>query len=187
MSCAGAGATCEPFLAKPVLSLVLRNCLVPMRLCLRFGPAMRELCHRGIGIVSSGAGLVGAPNLLAYAFSKPLRHGHGRERLGPIAPRHVDVLALVLEQTDTPALRRLLESPDETPPIPGTATVDEGVADALAKLSDGPTWFVGEMRAIRNSSPAAFLDSGGGAEEPFPAVHGSRAGQGNPPKEAARG
>jgi uncharacterized protein len=140
MSCAGADANCEPFLAKPVgtaSSLVQRNCLVPMRLYLRFAPAMRELFHGGVGIVSSGASLVGAPNMLAYAFSKPFDMVMGERVWAQSHEDGVDVLA-------------------------------------LANLSDEPTWFVGEMRAMRNSL-CALLDGGGGAEEPFPTVHGSRA------------
>jgi hypothetical protein len=51
----------------------------------------------------------------------------------------VDVLALVLGVTDTPALRRVLARRGNL------ATPDEVVADAIANLSNGPTWFVGEQ------------------------------------------
>jgi hypothetical protein len=61
-------------------------------------------------------------------------------------------LSLVLGETDTPALRRLRAERgfvDEAgTPLPGAATVDEVVADALARLPHGPSWIVGDqMRA----------------------------------------
>jgi len=58
---------------------------------------------------------------------------------------------LVLGVTDTPALRRLLAdrgnlaSADDGTAIPGAATPEEVVAEALAHLGHKPTWFVGEM------------------------------------------
>ena len=70
----------------------------------------------------------------------------------------VDVLALVLGVTDTPALRRLLASrgaltsPDDTTPIPGAATPEQVVTEAIDNLPNGPTWFVGEQtRAAERS------------------------------------
>ena len=51
----------------------------------------------------------------------------------------------------TPALRRLLAergklaSADDGTPIPGAATPDEVVAEALEHLGVGPTWFVGDL------------------------------------------
>ncbi len=60
----------------------------------------------------------------------------------------VDVLGLVLGLTDTPALRRLLlrrgqlEKSDD--PIPGAATAERVVAEALTNLSNGPTCFAGD-------------------------------------------
>jgi short-subunit dehydrogenase len=63
-------------------------------------------------------------------------------------PQGVDVLSLVLGQTDTPALRRLRAErgfiDDAAAPLPGVATVDEVVRDALEHLPLGPSWLVGE-------------------------------------------
>ena len=61
----------------------------------------------------------------------------------------VDVLSLVLGETDTPALRRLrakrgqVDDPDA--PLPGVTTVEEVVADAIERLPHGPSWMVGEQ------------------------------------------
>jgi short-subunit dehydrogenase len=102
----------------------------------------------GIIVVSSMAGVAGGPNMAVYSASKAFDsvftealwaevHGHG-----------VDVLSLVLGETDTPALRRLraergfVDDPDA--PLPGAATVGEVVADAVERLPHGPSWIVGE-------------------------------------------
>jgi short-subunit dehydrogenase len=63
----------------------------------------------------------------------------------------VDVLSLVLGMTDTPALRRLLaerghlSGPDDPKPIPGAMSPVDVVAEALDNLTNGPTWFAGEL------------------------------------------
>jgi short-subunit dehydrogenase len=60
----------------------------------------------------------------------------------------VDVLGLILGKTNTPALRKLehsrgqIDSPDEVPP--GTAAVEDVIAEAFENLTKGPTWIVGE-------------------------------------------
>jgi short-subunit dehydrogenase len=63
----------------------------------------------------------------------------------------VDVLSLVLGATDTPAFRRMLvkrgvlSAADDATPLPGVATAGDVVAEAIANLSNGPTWFAGEQ------------------------------------------
>ena len=102
-------------------------------------------------LVSSGAGLVGARNMVGYAATKAFDMVMAESLWAELHDQGVDVLALVLGVTDTPALRRILArrgnlpSPDDATPIPGAATPDEVVADAIAHLSNGPTWFVGEQ------------------------------------------
>lgn len=149
---AGADASYRRFLDAPVdaaMGMVQRNCMVPIQLCHQFGAAMVERGRGGIILVSSGAAFAGAPNMVAYGASKAFDmvfaealwtelHGHG-----------VDVLSLVLGETDTPALRRLrvqrgqVDDPDE--PLPDVTTVEEVVADAIERLPQGPSWMVGEQ------------------------------------------
>ncbi len=154
MYCAGADANYQPFLANPVevaLAMVQRNCIVPMQVCHHFAGPMKARGKGGIVLVSSGAGLVGAPNMVAYCASKAFDTVMAEALWAELHGEGVDVLALVLGVTDTPALRKLLArrgrlaSADDATTIPGAATPDEVVADALANLSKGPTWFVGEM------------------------------------------
>ena len=83
----------------------------------------------------------------------------------------------MLGLTDTPALRRLLaergnlSSADDGTPIPGAATPDEVVSEALANLGTGPTHFVGEMLRegskvlggmARSDAAHVMLESGAG-------------------------
>jgi len=161
MYAAGADPNFAPFLDRPLAaatSMVTRNCLVPMQLCHHLAAPMVERGRGGIIIVSSGAALVGARRMVAYGASKAFDMVMTEALWAELHDKGVDVLALVLGVTDTPALRKLLAergnlaAADDGTPIPGAATPDEVVADALANLTDGPTWFVGDM--LREGSKA---------------------------------
>ncbi len=180
MYCAGADPNYEPFLAKPVgvaLGLVQRNCVVPMQLCHHFAGPMAARGKGGIVLVSSGAGLAGGQNMVAYCASKAFDMVMAEALWAELHDKGVDVLGLVLSVTDTPALRRILAkrgviaSADDASPIPGAATVEDTVAEAIANLANGPTWFVTEefrqseamMRSMtRNDTVKAMLQHAGG-------------------------
>ncbi|WP_040687570.1 SDR family NAD(P)-dependent oxidoreductase [Nocardia vinacea] len=153
--CAGADPRFESFLTSPVTaaeSLVQRNCVVPMQLCHHYAPAMVRRGRGGIVIVGSGAGLAGAPNMVAYGASKAFDMVFTEALWAELHDKGIDVLGLILGKTDTPALRRLehhrgvLASENE---IPTDATpADDVVTEAFDNLTNGPTWMVGEqMRA----------------------------------------
>jgi short-subunit dehydrogenase len=181
MYCAGADANFEPFLAHPVqvpLAMVHRNCVVPMQLCHHFAGPMELRGRGGIVLVSSGAGLAGAPNMVGYAATKAFDMVMAEALWAELHDKGVDVLALVLGLTDTPALRRLLvrrgalPSDDPSTPIPGAATPSEAAGEAIANLSNGPTWFVGEQlregarrlgAMTRSEAVKALVQQGGGA------------------------
>jgi uncharacterized protein len=154
MYCAGADPSYEPLLSNPVevpLAMLQRNCAVPIRICHHFAGRMVARGKGGIVLVSSGAGLVGAPNTAVYGATKAFDMVLAEGLWAELHEKGVDVLALVLGLTDTPALRRLLArrgnlaSPDDATPIPGAATPEEVVSEAIANLGNGPTWFVGEQ------------------------------------------
>jgi uncharacterized protein len=102
-------------------------------------------------LVGSGAGLVGAPNMVTYAATKAFDMVLGEALWAELHDQGVDVLSLVLGATDTPALRRLLArrglltGPDDNRPIPGATSAHDVAKEAVANLSNGPTWFVGDM------------------------------------------
>lgn len=150
--CAGADPDFKPFLTNPIESaeaMVQRNCTALMQLCHHFAPAMVERGRGGIVIFGSGAGLVGGPNMAAYAATKAFDMVFAEALWSELHDKGVDVLGLILGKTNTPALRQLeyerglLSSPDETPP--DADAVEIVVAEAFANLSNGPTVFVGEM------------------------------------------
>ena len=145
---AGADPNYEPFLSQPLenaVALVERNCLVPMRLCHHFAGLMHDRRRGGIILVSSGAALVGGRNMVAYGASKAFDMVMAEALWAELHGSGVDILGLVLGVTDTPALRRILvrrgQLSDLEAPIPGAATVESIVAEALANLSNGPTCF----------------------------------------------
>ena len=151
---AGADPVFEPFLDNPVevaLRMIHRNCIVPTQMCHHFGAAMVDRGTGGIVLVSSGAGLFGAQNMVAYGATKAFDIVMAEALWAELHDKGVDVLSLVLGATDTPALRTLLAkrgvlaSENDAAPIPGASTAEETVEEAIANLTNGPTWFVGEQ------------------------------------------
>ena len=99
-------------------------------------------------LVSSGAGLVGAPNMVAYGATKAFDMVMAEALWAELHDRGVDVLGLVLGLTDTPALRRLMvergQLASTADPVPGATSAEVVAADAIAHLADGPTWLAGD-------------------------------------------
>lgn len=159
MYCAGADPNYEPFLANPVetaLAMVERNCVVPLRICHHFAAPMQARGKGGIVLLSSAAGLYGAANMVAYGATKAFDTVMAEALWAELHGKGVDVLALVLGATDTPALRRLmvrrgaLSDLDDTAPIPGAIPLNQVVTEAIANLSNGPTWFASDQ--LRDSA-----------------------------------
>lgn len=176
--CAGGESNYEPFLANPVeapLSMVQRNCVVPMQVCHHFAGPMAVRGRGGIMLLSSVAGLGGAPNMVAYSATKAFDIVMAEALWAELHDMGVDVLSLVMGATDTPSLRRLmvrrgtLSDPDA--PLPRLATPERVVAEGLGKLSKGPTWFVGEqvreserrLRSMTRSDAVKAMVKGAGA------------------------
>jgi short-subunit dehydrogenase len=150
--CAGADPRYEPLLAGPVdaaLSMVQRNCVVPVQVCHHFAAPMVARGRGGIVLFGSAAGFVGAPKLAAYAASKAFDMVFAEALWAELQPQGVDVLGLILGETDTPALRRLREKlghrDRDDSPLAGAASADAVVAEALDHLANGPTCLVGDQ------------------------------------------
>ncbi|AFM18444.1 short-chain dehydrogenase of unknown substrate specificity [Mycolicibacterium chubuense NBB4] len=170
--CAGADPDFRPFLGQPIETaetMLRRNCLVPMRLCHHFAPAMVSRGRGGIVLFGSGAGFAGGPNMVAYSATKAFDMVFAEALWTELHDSGVDVLGLILGKTDTPALRRLeyargqIGSPDERPK--DTASVDDVIAEAFDNLANGPTWIVGEnlraaaqmMGSVSRSDAVRFI------------------------------
>jgi len=144
--CAGAQADHLHFLDAPVAqaeAMLHRNCTVPMQLCHLLMPAMVSRGRGGVIIIGSGAGFAGAPNMVAYGATKAFDMVFAEALWTEVKPLGVDVLGLILGETDTPALRKLKvergqhSSVDD--PVPGTDTPQAVVEQAFAYWSRGPT------------------------------------------------
>lgn len=123
--CAGADPNYQPFLSNPVSvaeALVLRNCLVMMRLCHHYAGMMVDRGRGGIVNFSSGAALAGGPNMVAYGATKAFDMVFTEALWAELHDKGIDVLCLLLGKTDTPALRQLehsrgqIASLDDIPP-----------------------------------------------------------------------
>ncbi len=152
MYCAGADPNYEPFLANPVdvaTAMVRRNCTMPVEMCHHFGGRMAARQRGGIIVLSSGAAFAGAPNMVIYGGTKAFDMVFTEALWAELHPLGVDVLSLVLGETDTPALRRLRQqrgfAVDPDAPLPGAATIDEVVGDAIEHLAHGPSRIVGDQ------------------------------------------
>jgi short-subunit dehydrogenase len=153
MYCAGADPNYKPFLVEPIdtaVSMVQRNCVMPLVMCHHFARPMVERGAGGIVMLSSGGGLVGAPNMVAYGATKAFDMVMAEALWAELHGRGVDVLGLVLGLTDTPALRRLmvdrgqLSDVDDPSPIPGSTSAEAVAAGAISNLANGPTWLAGD-------------------------------------------
>jgi short-subunit dehydrogenase len=137
------------------VAMVQRNCVAPTELCHHYAPGMVARGRGGIVIVTSGAAIAGAPNMVTYGASKAYDTVFAEALWAELHDTGVDVLSLWLGETDTPALRRLraergiVDDPDT--PLPGANTVEQVVAEAIEHLADGPTWMADET--LRSAAP----------------------------------
>lgn len=149
--CAGADADYSHFLENSLAaaeSMLHRNCTVPMQLCHHLCSPMVKRGSGAVVLFGSGAGLAGAANMVAYSASKAFDMVFAEALWCELSPQGVDVLGLILGETDTPALRRLREArglagPDE--PVKRASTPEEVVSDALAHLKKGPTRYANKQ------------------------------------------
>jgi short-subunit dehydrogenase len=141
---AGADDHAAFFLDVPVeewVKLVQRNCVVPLRAAHHYGAAMVARGRGGVILVTSGAAWAGGARLATYGATKAFDLVLGEGLWAEWRDRGVDVLALVVGATATPAFLRLLERVGSK--MEGLADPDDVAAEGLAHLADGPTWSCG--------------------------------------------
>jgi short-subunit dehydrogenase len=137
---AGADPYMSQFLDQPAAdvwqSLLARNCTTVLGATHHFAGRMAERGHGGIALVTSGAAWAGGARLAVYGASKAFDLLLAESLWAELGPRGVDVLAMVLGATDTPALRRLLDGRE----FDGLASSDDVARDLLDNLGNGPTF-----------------------------------------------
>jgi short-subunit dehydrogenase len=154
---AGADDAPGPFLGKDLpahLSMVQRNCASVLEAAHRFGAPMVRRGRGGLIVVTSGAAWAGGADMATYGASKSFDLILAEALWAEWRPSGVDVLALVLGKTDTPALRRLLEAAGQ--PDDGLASPQDVARTALDHLGDGPTWLYGSPEPA-GASPLGAL------------------------------
>jgi short-subunit dehydrogenase len=136
---AGADPHMSRFLERPVdvwQAMLTRNCATVLALTHHFGGLMAERGRGGIVLVTSGAAWAGGSRLAVYGATKAFDLILAESLWSELAPSGVDVLAAVLGQTDTPALRKLLGDRE----VAGLADPNDVARDLLDHLANGPTW-----------------------------------------------
>ena len=140
VSNAGADPHNAMFLDREVESwdgLARMNTLTMMRCCHRFGRAMRDRGRGGLLLVNSGACYIGLSELAVYAAGKAFMLNFAEGLWAELRGHGVDVLTLVLTQTDTPLFRSYLAA--KGLPFPDNAASPVDVArTGLERLPHGP-------------------------------------------------
>jgi short-subunit dehydrogenase len=136
---AGADPNSSSFLDRPVgtwQEMIARNCATVAGTAHHFAGMMTERGRGGIVLVTSGAAWAGGAHLAVYGASKAFDLVLAEGLWAELGPAGVDVLAMVLGPTDTPAFRRVLNGRE----FEGMADPDEVARDMLDHLGDGPTF-----------------------------------------------
>jgi short-subunit dehydrogenase len=154
-----AGADDDPvaFLDKDLaahLRMVHRNCAGVLEAAHRFGTPMVERGRGGLILVTSGAAWAGGAALATYGATKAFDLILAEGLWAEWHHRGVDVLALVLGRTDTPALRKLLDANGQ--PHGDLADPADVARAGLDHLADGPTWIYGSPDPTGGSPLAAL-------------------------------
>lgn len=136
--------------------LAQRAVLTTLQCCHHFAGAMRQRGRGGVLLVNSGACYGGASYMAAYSASKAFTLAFGEGLWAELRPYGVDVLNLVLGQTDTPAFRQLLADKGKPPPA-NMASPEAVAALGLERLPHGPiqNWGLADDEAGYAPSSAA--------------------------------
>lgn len=134
---AGTFLECDP---DRLAAAVEVNCLGNLRVLRRLLPPMVERGRGGLVIMSSVAGLQGAPGLTTYAATKAFLTTLGEGLWAELSPRGVDVLACVAGAVATPGYGAATTSQ-----APGTLDAAKVVDAALAALGRRPRVVPGRL------------------------------------------
>lgn len=134
----GGGAGSGPFIDMPLddaLATIMINPVAQTKLAHHFGKAMAERGRGGILFVGSMAGNAGSYHFASYSASKAFTQIFAEALWAELQPKGVDVLALVIGATDTPARRRSGVTDAGEMPVASPEFVAQ---QALDHLPEGP-------------------------------------------------
>jgi short-subunit dehydrogenase len=140
--------------AEAWLELMHVNITTTVRCCHHFGSLMARRRRGGLLVVNSGACYGGAGRLAVYTASKAFQLNFCESLWSELRPLGVDVLTLVLGQTDTPAYHRLQQKKGQ-PSSPQLASPDAVARAGLAQLAAGPVQHMGLASHEAGGLPAS--------------------------------
>ena len=133
------------------VELTNRNVMTLLRACHHFGGAMKARGRGGMILVNSGACYAGLPGIAVYGATKAYDLVLGEGLWAELRPHGVDVLNLVMGQTDTPAYRELMARKGY--PFPENTADPADVARlGLERLPHGPVCNWGELDDVAGMS-----------------------------------
>jgi len=136
---AGADPHMSRFLDQPAdvwHALLARNCTTVLSAAHHYGGRMLERGRGGIAMITSGAAWAGGSHLAVYGATKAFDLLLAESLWAELGPLGIDVLAMVLGPTDTPAFRQILG--DRV--FGDLADPDDVARDLLDNLANGPTF-----------------------------------------------
>ena len=127
--------------------LAAMNVTTKLRLAHHFGRAMRARGRGGLILVNSGACYNGMFGLATYCASKAFVLNFSEGLWAELRHDGIDVLSMVLGQTDTPSYRATLARSGQ--PIPQNwASPDDVAETALRQLPHGPIYNWGQTNDV---------------------------------------
>jgi len=152
---AGADPNGSRFLDKDLqawVDLAQRNVMTTLKAAYHFAGPMRKRRRGGILLVNSGACYGGSSFMATYAASKAFDLVFAEGLWAELRNHGVDVLSLVMGQTDTPAYRALLA--EKGLPLPTNWASPADVARVgLEQLPQGPIYNWGQTNDVAGYAP----------------------------------
>jgi short-subunit dehydrogenase len=134
------------------VDLAQRNVMTTLKACHHFAGPMRKRGRGGLLLVNSGACYGGGSFLATYAASKAFDLVFAEGLWAELHDHGVDVLTLVMGQTDTPAYRALLAEKGQ--PLPTNwASAAEVARVGLEQLPQGPIYNWGQTNDVAGYAP----------------------------------
>ncbi|MFA5496411.1 MAG: SDR family NAD(P)-dependent oxidoreductase [Porticoccaceae bacterium] len=121
--------------------LVMKNAQTLMECCFHFGGKMVERGRGGVVLVGSHAAFGGTKKLSVYTATKAFGANFGESLWAEWSDKGVDVINLLIANTDTPTLREhMAEHGMTVTPEMNIPTPEHIVSVGLAQLPNGPSF-----------------------------------------------